>query len=81
MYFSRCFNGDKFIYSFFYEEDIFITSIDHNIVERVNVKSNYIDRVVMPNDYNGTLKSMCENQIMVTYYMINTVMCIIEFAI
>ena len=38
-----------------------ITSIDHNIVERVNVKSNYIDRVVMPNDYNGTLKSMCEN--------------------
>ena len=45
----------------FYEEDIFITSIDHNIVERVNVKSNYIDRVVMPNDYNGTLKSMCEN--------------------
>ena len=61
LYFSRCFNGDKFIYSFFYEEDIFITSIDHNIVERVNVKSNYIDRVVMPNDYNGTLKSMCEN--------------------
>ena len=61
LYFSRCFNGDKFIYSFFYEEDIFITSIDHNIVERVNVKSNYIDRVVMPNDYNETLKSMCEN--------------------
>ena len=61
LYFSRCFNGDKFIYSFFYEADVFITSIDHNIVERVNVKSNYIDRVVMPNDYNGTLKSMCEN--------------------
>lgn len=61
LYFSRCFNGNKFIYSFFYEEDIFITSIDHNIVKRVNVKSNYIDRVVMPNDYNGTLKSMCEN--------------------
>lgn len=61
VYFSRCFNEKEFIYSFYYDEDIYIYSIDHKSVNRIKVKSKYIDNIIMPNDYNETLKSICEN--------------------
>ncbi len=61
IYFSRCFNGKEFIYSFFYDENIYIATIDHKSIKKVKAKSKYIDQVIIPNDFNETLKSICEN--------------------
>ena len=41
--FSRTFNGKDFVYSFYVDEDILVTSIDHTHVKRIKAKSNYID--------------------------------------
>ncbi|MDR1557078.1 MAG: DUF4221 domain-containing protein [Tannerellaceae bacterium] len=60
MEFSRCYNGRQFIYSFFYEEDVYVTSSDHTSVERVRIKSKYINRVNLPEEYNLTMEKLCE---------------------
>jgi hypothetical protein len=44
--FSREFDGRNFIYSFYGIEDIFVTSIDHQTIEKRNAKSRYIDELV-----------------------------------
>ncbi|MDR2917537.1 MAG: DUF4221 domain-containing protein, partial [Tannerella sp.] len=65
--FSRCFDGERFIYSFHYDEYIYVSSIDHKTVKKIRVKSGYIDRVVIPDDYNYSmdlrqgLRMLCEN--------------------
>lgn len=61
LYFSRSFNENEFIYSFFYDEYIYVSSIDHKNIKKIKAKSKYIDKIVMPNDFNETLKSICEN--------------------
>ncbi|MDR2968692.1 MAG: DUF4221 domain-containing protein [Tannerellaceae bacterium] len=65
--FSRCFDGEQFIYSFHYDEYIYVASIDHKNVKKVRIKSKYIDRVVIPDDYNysmdlrQSLRMQCES--------------------
>lgn len=58
---SRCFDGTHFIYSFYYEENIKVTRPDHQSVREVNVKSKYIDKIKLLDDWNATLESSCEN--------------------
>lgn len=41
--FSRIFNGEDFIYSFYVDEDIIVASVDHSKVRRIKVKSKYIE--------------------------------------
>ena len=41
--FSRTYDGKNFIYSFYVDEDILVTSIDHAEVKRIKAKSRYID--------------------------------------
>lgn len=41
--FSRIFNGEDFVYSFYVNEDIIIASVDHSKVRRIKVKSKYIE--------------------------------------
>ena len=41
--FSRDYDGKNFIYSFYVDEDILVTSIDHAEVKRIRAKSRYID--------------------------------------
>lgn len=41
--FSRIFDGEKFVYSFYSSEDIVVASADHSEVKRLKVKSQYID--------------------------------------
>lgn len=66
-YLSRCFNGKEFIYSFYYDEDIYITSIDQKTIQRKKVKSDYVNKIVLPDDHNQTLdlqsslKRSCES--------------------
>jgi hypothetical protein len=57
--FSRCYDGERFVYSFYFEEDISVVSLDHTSVERVKIKSRYIDKVVWPDDYTYTMEQSC----------------------
>ena len=60
-YFSRCFDGSNFIYSFHYDEDIYVTTPDHKSVRKIPIKSQYVRKVefeeLMP--YN-TMKAQVE---------------------
>lgn len=61
-YVSRCYDGNHFIYSFYFDEDIYVTDLSHEKVDKVNVKSKYIDKVKMLNDYGMlTHEDICEN--------------------
>ena len=60
--FSRTFDGNHFVYSFYFEEDIFVTSIDHKIIERKKVKSKYMNSVRLLDDFGkSTIQNACEN--------------------
>ena len=41
--FGRTYDGKNFIYSFYVDEDILVTSIDHAEVKRIKAKSKYIN--------------------------------------
>lgn len=61
-YVSRCFDGENFVYSFHYDEEIYITSVDHRSNKKIKVKSKYIDKVKYLDDYgNTTFKDVCVN--------------------
>lgn len=59
--YSRCYDGKNFIYSFFYEENIYVTPPSHDTITNIKIKSKYIDHVKWPNDYGVTPKELCEN--------------------
>ena len=60
-YFSRCFDGSNFIYSFHYDENIYVTTPDHKSVRKIPVKSQYVRKVefdeLLP---SNTVKDMIE---------------------
>mgnify|MGYP001051422699 FL=1 len=59
---SRCYDGKHFVYSFYFDETIYIASQDHDSIKSVKVKSKYIDKVRMLDDYgNLTFIDACEN--------------------
>jgi len=59
---SRCFDGKHFVYSFHFDETIYIASQDHDSIKEVKVKSKYIDKVRLLDDYgNLTITDACEN--------------------
>jgi hypothetical protein len=43
--FSRDFTGEVFVYSFYFDEEIYVASINHKEIKAVNVKSKYTDKV------------------------------------
>lgn len=47
-YYSICYNEKDFVYSFFFDEDIYVVSLDGNIQNKIRVKSKYLEDV-----YNG----------------------------
>lgn len=59
---SRCFDGEKFIYSFFFDDEIVISSIDHKTLIKKKVKSKFINKIELLDDFgNITFNDMCEN--------------------
>lgn len=62
LYVSRCYNGkDQFVYSFYFNEDLFIATTDHNNINKIKTKSSYFNKVIVPDDYgNMEFKEMCE---------------------
>lgn len=63
MDFSRCYDGENFVYSFHYDEDIYITKPDHKLVNKVPIKSKYIPEVKFYETMasGNPMKCACEN--------------------
>lgn len=58
---SRCFDGNNFIYSFYFDEDIYVLSVDHEKNNRIKVKSKYIENVKYIDDYGKmSIEQSCE---------------------
>lgn len=61
-YVSRCYDGQHFIYSFYFDENVYITSPNHDSISTVRIKSQYINKVKVWDDYGKlTPKDVCEN--------------------
>lgn len=61
--FSRIFDGTHFVYSFYADEHIYIAPVDHSKIEKVKVKSKYIDKIELknpPGDANAGAKQNLE---------------------
>lgn len=62
MDFSRCYDGTRFIYSFHYDEYIYVTSPDHESVDKIKIKSKYISEIKFTENMNGDpMKIASEN--------------------
>jgi hypothetical protein len=62
--YSRCFDGSRFVYSFYFEEAITVASPDHRDVQKIPAKSKYISRLNprekrSPDMFEGA-KRLCE---------------------
>lgn len=51
--FSRYFNGSEFVYSFYFDENIYVANIDHTSVKGIKVKSKYIKQIGFLDDYGN----------------------------
>ena len=63
--YSRCFDGSHFVYSFYYEESIRVTSPDHRDMQQIPVKSKYIKQIANPHEKGPSdmflsVKRLCE---------------------
>lgn len=43
--FSRDFNGNEFVYSFYFKENIYVASLDHKEIRQIPAKSKYISHL------------------------------------
>lgn len=59
--FSRCYDGVNFIYSFYYDENIYVTTPSHKTINKVQIKSKYIDKVQLPNELKASPEDFCLN--------------------
>jgi hypothetical protein len=62
--FSRIFDGNRFVYSFYLDEYLYSTSIDHLEVRKMKASSKYISNLYKPqkrpDDMKAGLKKLCE---------------------
>lgn len=60
---SSCYNGQNFVYSFFFDEDIYMVSLDGKVQKRVKAKSNYLPKIYngkkVPSDISQLLELIC----------------------
>lgn len=63
MDFSRYYDEKQFIYSFHYDEYIYITSIDHKNIKKIKAKSKHIPKIIFTEKINSgnPMKNACEN--------------------
>lgn len=61
---SRCFTGDDLVYSFAFDENIYVYSLADEHIRKIKSKSRYIDKLSLPEklptDFNLSVKMMCE---------------------
>lgn len=62
--YSMCYNGKYFVYSFFFDEDLYIVSLDGKIKNKIKARSKYLEKVYdgrkTPVDMNTWGKTLCE---------------------
>ena len=59
--FSRCYDGNHFIYSFHYDENIYIATPAHDSIRKIPVKSQFFDRIQLPDELTASPEDFCEN--------------------
>jgi len=59
--FSRCFDGKRFVYSFYYDENIYVATPSHDSIQMIPVKSNYFNKVQLPDELTASPIDFCEN--------------------
>lgn len=59
--FSRCYDGEHFVYSFHYDENIYVATPEHDSIRKVPVKSKYFDRVQLPDELTASPEDFCRN--------------------
>lgn len=63
-HYSVCHNGKDFVYSFFFDEDLYIVSLDGKIKNKIKAKSKYLEKVYDGKkttvDMNVWAKTLCE---------------------
>lgn len=59
--FSRCFDGKRFVYSFYYDENIYVATPSHDSIQMIPVKSNYFNKVKWNRQPLQILRDFCEN--------------------
>lgn len=64
MSYSQCYNGRDFIYSFFFDENIYVASLSGVVEKKIRVKSRYVDKIYcdkkVPTDITELVKTLCE---------------------
>lgn len=62
--YSKCFNGNEFIYAFAYSDNVHKVSLDHTDIVAVEAKSQYANEVKVPrtisDDFQKMIKDQCE---------------------
>lgn len=59
--YSRCFDGERFVYSFYYDENIYVASPSHDSIQKVKIKSKYFDKVQLPDELTASPQDFCTN--------------------
>lgn len=61
---SRCSNEEVFVYSFSFDENLYVTDHNHKNITKVKAKSNYIDKISLPEsvptEFDLAVRKMCE---------------------
>ena len=59
--YSRCYDGERFVYSFHYDENIYVATPEHDSIRKVPVKSKYFDKVQLPDELTASPEDFCVN--------------------
>lgn len=59
--YSRCYDGQRFIYSFHYDENIYVATPEHDSIRKIPVKSKYFDKVQLPDELTASPEDFCVN--------------------
>lgn len=60
--YSCCYDEKNFIYSFYADEDLYLTSLTHRKIEKKKAKSKYIDDVTVFRSAEGNFQKMVKGQ-------------------
>ncbi len=62
--YGQCYDGTNFLYSFFFDENLFVVSPDGKLERKIKAKSRYLDRIYadkrVPSDLGDLAKTLCE---------------------
>lgn len=59
--FSRCYDGQRFLYSFLYDENIYVANPAHDSIRKVPIKSKFFDKIQLPDELTAQAIDFCQN--------------------